>query len=355
MKSAYKILSLFGIDIEVHWLFLLVIIGFLIIDPISSLLFAIIFVFVTLHEVSHSLIAKRKGIKVRKIILLPIGGMAVIENAGRLKPWDEIKMAVAGPMFNFVIAALCIIAALAFNYPIFDKALLLFEEVEIALGELIFLFVFYANLMLGAFNLLVPAFPMDGGRIFRAILALKLNYVKATEIAKNVGMVFGVLLGLYGLFIGNIFLIVIGVFIIFGANGEYRGVLLTEQLSKINVDNLITKEVFLLGPDINVKLAVEDMLRHRVTNALVQENKVFDLSYLHNIPKKKWNVPVSKISKKLPVFDIKTNIVQIAGFMTEKNFPFVIITKGRQMLGVIYLDDIQKALKMVKYGIQDRL
>jgi len=327
-----------------------VIIGFLIIDPISSLLFGIIFVFVALHEVSHSLVAKRKGIKVKKIILLPIGGMAVIENIEQLKPVDEIKMAIAGPLFNFVVAAICLGIAYWFNYPIWDKIGILFGEGEMAVGELVFLFCFYANMMLGAFNLFVPAFPMDGGRIFRALLALKMNYTKATKIAKNVGIVFGILLGIFGLFTGNIFVIVIGMFIIFGANAEYQGVLITNALNKINFEKLITREIFLLDGKTPINQAVAEMIQHRITNALVDENKIFDVTYLHSTSKTKWNNPVIRVSKRVPIFKKSDNIVKIVRTMSEKNFPFVMISDKGQILGVVYLEDIHKMLKVISVG-----
>ena len=131
MKQSYKILSLFGIDIEVHWLFLLAIVVFLFFSPLSALLFCVIFIFVALHEITHSLVAKRKGIEVKKIILLPIGGMAVIENIEELDPWSEIKMAIAGPLFNFAVVGICLLISVALNYPILDRVgLLLTEEMS---------------------------------------------------------------------------------------------------------------------------------------------------------------------------------------------------------------------------------
>ena len=119
MAMSYKILSIHGIDIELHLFFIIFVLAFLVIDPFLSLFLVIIFAFVAVHELSHSLVAVRQGIKVKKIILLPIGGVAMMETID-IDPIKEIKMAVAGPLFNFAVVYVMIIISILFSLPVGD-------------------------------------------------------------------------------------------------------------------------------------------------------------------------------------------------------------------------------------------
>jgi Zn-dependent protease len=142
------------------------------------------FTCVVLHELGHSFTAMRFGIGVRRILLLPIGGMAEFEEIPR-RPLHELLITIAGPAVNFAIAALL---ALAFGLPDVDQVADGMVTVDLA-GFAHLLLVW--NLLMGCFNLL-PVFPMDGGRILRALLACRLNYVRATFIAATIGKVLAV-------------------------------------------------------------------------------------------------------------------------------------------------------------------
>jgi Zn-dependent protease len=174
--GSWKIARLFGIDIRLHWTFLVLILFVVqMAEPLVGL-FVILTTFgsVLLHELGHSLVARRFGIKVLDISFWPLGGMARMSEIPE-EPRVEGWVAIAGPAVNFalvVLAAPVLVLAMAAEAP----ALLLTA-----------LWAFVAiNLGLGTFNL-VPAFPMDGGRILRALLARKMNYVRATEIAVRAG------------------------------------------------------------------------------------------------------------------------------------------------------------------------
>lgn len=177
------------------------------------------FVCVILHELGHSLTARRYGVRTSRILLLPIGGMAELEQIPR-KPAAELLITIAGPAVNFALVALLL--------PFAWQGI--FREEEMALysaGGLVIQLCF-ANLIMGCFNL-VPVFPMDGGRILRALLAIWLPYVRATYWAVMVARVLAVLLVCGALYRGNYMLAVLFTFIFFAGAAEYRQTLRRAQ------------------------------------------------------------------------------------------------------------------------------
>ena len=182
-----------------------------------------VFTCVVLHELGHSLVAQRYGYTVRDIVLYPIGGVASIDQTPR--PRHELWIAIAGPAVNVVIAFL-IALYMQFFTPdsVFERLQALMQSsksVNLSTGYWILLFT--SNIMLVLFNML-PAFPMDGGRVLRAILAIKIGRTKATRIAAGVGQFLAVIIGLVGLgIIGNrayYMLVIIAIFVYFGAGQE---------------------------------------------------------------------------------------------------------------------------------------
>jgi Zn-dependent protease len=174
---------------------------------------------VILHELGHSLTAMRHGIRVPRILLLPIGGMAEMDRIPR-QPRQELLITIAGPAVNFALVALLL--------PLSWDVLFGAEEVSVysapgLLGQLC-----YANFIMGLFNL-VPVFPMDGGRIFRAALATRLPYLRATWWAVMVGRVLAVGFIGWALYRDNLMLAVLFAFILVAGNNEYRFAVLRER------------------------------------------------------------------------------------------------------------------------------
>jgi len=175
-----------------------------------------LFTSVALHELGHSLVAINKGCRVREILLLPIGGMARLENMPS-KPIDEVLIAAAGPLVSFM---------LAFVFYIFMHLTLLMRIHPLAF---VFINLAYINLVLAIFNLL-PSFPMDGGRIFRAFMTPRVGRLEATRRAAKTGRVMAVIGGLAGIFVWPSFsLVAIAIFIYIAAGSEYRMVASQEQ------------------------------------------------------------------------------------------------------------------------------
>ena len=192
---------------------------------------SILFVIVVLHELGHSIAAQSYGIQVEQIVLLPIGGVAQL---GRMpeKPSQELVISAAGPLVNFALAALLAVLGLAFG-----QELSLRFAFRLPAGitfSAVFSYIFAANLFLGLFNLL-PAFPMDGGRILRSLLAMRIDYSRATTLAVIIGQGMAVLMGLWGFVTGGFFLILIAIFIFGAARQEGQMAKMRRVLGDITV------------------------------------------------------------------------------------------------------------------------
>lgn len=179
----------------------------------SSATMLAFFTCVVLHELGHSFTGMHFGVHVRRILLMPIGGMAQFDSIPR-QPRQELLMTLAGPAVNFVIAGLL--------WPVVDMAQWDPSSSLASLGDL-GRYLLAANLVMGLFNLL-PIFPMDGGRILRALLATKLPYLRATAVAANIGKVLAILAAVIALYAGNYLLAVLFTFIFVSGDAEYRSI-----------------------------------------------------------------------------------------------------------------------------------
>lgn len=230
MRGSHKIARIAGIDVKVHWTFLIILAWYFFsfyreTSQVESGLYGIgfvvaVFVCVLAHEFGHSLMARRFGVRTRDITLLPIGGIASLERIPE-KPREELAVALAGPAVNVLIAvALYIYMAATGNLVDLSNYLETFSLLDPAnFVENIFAI----NLGLFIFNL-IPAFPMDGGRVLRALLAMRWDRAKATRFAAGIGRTLAVGFVFMGFF-GNFWLVFIGLFIYLGATAESRQVL----------------------------------------------------------------------------------------------------------------------------------
>ncbi|MFA6142564.1 MAG: site-2 protease family protein [Candidatus Omnitrophota bacterium] len=250
MKGSIKLFTVFGISINIHITFFLLL---LLVLPggIKWVVLVIgVFFFVTIHELCHSLVAKRYGVKVKEITLLPIGGVASMSKIPD-RPVQELYISLAGPLSNIVVIVL-------FYYPL--KYLLgpevLFHPLSTATWALTFAYMYWINLILAGFNLL-PAFPMDGGRVLRAILANWLGYQKATQIAANLGHLFALAFAYLGIIQYNIILIVIAIFIYMAASNEKMQVDVKETLKRFKVRDILPGDFLTVNSGTTVKELLE--------------------------------------------------------------------------------------------------
>lgn len=223
MKSSLKLITIKGISVYVHFTFLIFVLWLLVMYIASGmqwqlLLWSIIFLFsifacVVLHEYGHAFVASWFGINARKITIYPIGGVASIEKLPE-NPKQELLISAAGPFVSFVLASvLLLFAPQSFSLKSFNQynGIISQNNFLYALG--------WVNIALAIFNL-IPAFPMDGGRILRALLAFEFNYVKATAIAATVGRIIAVIIIVLAVLTMNFILALIGIFIIVFAGAE---------------------------------------------------------------------------------------------------------------------------------------
>ncbi|MEA2735218.1 MAG: hypothetical protein QOE14_1669, partial [Humisphaera sp.] len=220
MSWSFRIARIAGIEVRIHFTFILLLLWIAAShysrggppEAIRGVVFVcLLFLCVLLHEFGHAVAAARYGIKTPDITLLPIGGVARLQRMPD-KPWQEFIVAIAGPLVNVVIAAALMLGLGMAGR--FDGNLQLDNPHVPMLLQLR-----NVNIMLVLFNLL-PAFPMDGGRILRALLATRMPYGRATNIAASVGQFMAFLFGFWGLMVGNPLLIFIALFVYMGAGQE---------------------------------------------------------------------------------------------------------------------------------------
>ena len=261
MKKSLKIGSVAGIGIFLHWTFLLLIAAIFAFyyvqsESISAALVGMglilaVFACVVLHELGHALTARRFDVPTRSITLYPIGGLARLERIPA-EPMREFWIAIAGPAVNLVIATV-----LAVLIPIVDGSYTpqaLRNPGENMMGTLMWL-----NLALAGFNLL-PAFPMDGGRVLRALLALRQDYAQATQTAANVGQGMAILFGLFGLLTFNPILLFIALFVYVGAQQESRQALFRTFTEGTPVRQAMMTRFVTLAPTDTLDDAVDELL-----------------------------------------------------------------------------------------------
>lgn len=266
MNWSLKLFKIRGIDIKVHLTFVLILIwaayrwSVNIGEGLEGAIFGIVatlllFLAVTLHELGHSFQALKYGIKVRDITLMPMGGLAQMNEIPE-DPNKELRIALAGPLVNFGIAALLIGVGALLN----ARALISLHELSASLGKVswsgLLAYLTSANLMLGIFNL-IPAFPMDGGRALRALLAKMMDHAKATRIAAQVGQGFALLMGLWGFMTGSWALVSIAVLVWMGAGQENRGVQVKHVLGETTVSQVMTRSPQVLRVNDSLSKAVE--------------------------------------------------------------------------------------------------
>jgi len=240
-RSSYQIARIWGIPIKVH-ISLIILLGLMafsmaVVDGIRAvplvLSFEILlFTSIALHELAHSYVAIRKGCRVREITLLFLGCAAQMERIPT-KPKDEFLMAMAGPALSIFLGVACILVGQHLHLPqTYWPLPFVHRRVLRNLVEMIGV----VNLVLAGFNLL-PSFPMDGGRILRAILTPRMGRLKATLVASRIGKIMAILFGLYAVYTYALFLVAIAFFVYILADNEYRMVRHQEAARKFGVDS----------------------------------------------------------------------------------------------------------------------
>jgi Zn-dependent protease/CBS domain-containing protein len=349
MKYSFKIGSAWGIPIELHVTFILLMIAVLVFtfpDLYFFVLILFLFVFVVVHELSHSWVARRYNIKVRKIILYPIGGASEIEEIPE-NPSIEWRMAIAGPLTSFAIGGLLLG---------FDQFITI-ETPKLpgfaVTGSLLFT-LGILNLLLGAFNL-IPAFPMDGGRVFRALLAERMKYSDATKYAAFLGRLLGILMAVFG-FLYNFWLIIIGVFIYIGASEEAEQTIVATTVARVRVKDVMYPEAAVTKPETTLAEALEIMFKARYHDVLVEKDGALQgivtwKEVMKVTPEKRKELLVQELpAKKVSIFQDES-VLEAYKVMSREKIDLIPVVDRQypdKAVGVLTSESVAYALEKAK-------
>ncbi|MDZ7702328.1 MAG: CBS domain-containing protein [Halobacteriales archaeon] len=302
-----------------------------------------LFAGVVLHELGHSLVAMRFGYPIESITLWLFGGIAKLKEMP--EAWrQELAIAIAGPIVSVALGGLFWVAFIAIPTGL--------PALRFVVGYLALM-----NVALAGFNLL-PAFPMDGGRVLRALLARNRPYARATKIAAEVGKGFALLLGLFGLLQVNIVLIGIAFFIYIGASGEAQQTVMKAAFEGVTVRDVMTpvREVDTVGPEMSVAELVETMFRQRHTGYPVIESE--SLVGLVTLEDAKEIKPVERdaflvkeiMSRDLTTIDVDAEAIDAVTEMQSAGVGRLIVEEGGEFVGLITRSDLVTALNIIQSG-----
>ncbi|NNC36176.1 MAG: site-2 protease family protein [Acidimicrobiales bacterium] len=348
MKWSWKLLRVAGIDIYIHATFLIFLVWIGIVfwnigqswqAVISGISFVItLFACVVLHEFGHALTARRFGYKTRHITLLPIGGVATFETLPE-DPKQEIIVALAGPAVNVVIAFGLWIWIMLNDIPVNIEQLKLENGFSIAALMMV-------NISLVIFNLL-PAFPMDGGRVFRALLSFRMPRDKATEIAARAGQTLALFFGLLGL-LYNPLLVIIAAFVWFGAASESGMVTLKAMLSGQTAKQAMLTEFSTLSPHDTLRQAIQLTLAGTQTDfPVIDHGKpvgiLTQIDLLRGLKEQGELAPVNDYARREIAQCASDAPLEKAFDMLISHQPNLIaVQKNNQLVGVINLQNIME-------------
>ncbi|MCB0192047.1 MAG: site-2 protease family protein [Anaerolineae bacterium] len=359
MRWSFKIGKLFGIDLKVHITFLLILVwGALNYGGSAGPLYGVLvtlslFALVVLHELGHSLAAMWYGIPVRDITLLPIGGVARLERMPE-KPIQELVVAIAGPAVNVVLAAMLLPVVLGLG--IFQtNALtlgLIMEPGLLGLSS----FLLFANISLLVFNM-IPAFPLDGGRVLRASIGLFTNYQRATQIAVSIGRALAILLGIFALYEGQIFLTFIAFFIFIAGSQEGQAVAARGLLRRVQARQALRENRVALSPYATVGQVASMMLSNPQTNFAVldpADGQFLGVATSGRISEAmqsgQWHRRITEVmdhAKTIPTIALSTTLDEVQDKLAEASTQFVAVYDGLHFKGVITTNDIYRVFQFL--------
>jgi len=297
-----------------------------------------LFVSVTLHELGHSWVAIRYGLSIESITLWILGGMAALSEMPR--EWNrEFWIAIAGPVTSVAVGAVCYVGVLALGPSL--------PVVRFVLGWLAL-----TNGILAAFNLL-PAFPMDGGRILRALLARNRPYASATRVAGRIGVIFAILFAVVGVLGFNVILLLLALFIYGAATTESRTVLLDELLEGLVVGDVMTRDPPTVSSGTTVAELVDRMMRDRKTAYPVVDDATGDvvgvvtLEDLRGVREVERDaILVGEIAREVPRVDPGADAFETLAALTGTAGNLMLVGDERDVVGLLTQGDYAHALSM---------
>ena len=354
MRSSYRLARVMGIDIDIHvTFFLLLALFFFLMGPKGLFLIIGVFFFVTVHEICHSLAAAYFGIKVKRITLLPIGGVASMPEMPT-KPSQELIISLAGPLSNVLVVIL-------FYYPL--RALLgqetLMYPLRVMTGQAgyseqfnVIAHIYWINLVLAVFNM-IPAFPMDGGRVLRAILSYRMGRKQATRVAVRLGHIFALLFGYFGIVYGHIFLLLIAVFIYMSASGEGMQVMVQETIKKYRIEDVLSREFVYISPATPLKKVLELIFHsHQEDFAVMDEGAIRGIvtrrEVMRGMHTSGQDIPVKDVMRTdVPALKVTATLDVAQKLMHKYNTHALPVMNRDRVVGMVTMDDINRVFVMM--------
>ena len=354
MRS-WRIATIHNIPIRIHWTFLILPLFYVLNSQTTGgairgvVYIVLVFGCVMLHELGHSLAAQRYGIAVKEILLLPIGGLAKLERMPQ-KPTQELAVAIAGPAVNLGIVVALMTVALVVE-PGLTSMTRLLGATTVAIGYDLLRDIALVNAFLALFNL-IPAFPMDGGRILRALLAVKLPLEEATRIAMWVGWVFAAGFVLIGLVTLNLFLALIGLFVFGGAGAEYQMIKQQAAVAHLRAADLVRPVTALHPLDLLETVAPTAaagaqplypvVVGQTIEGVVAREELQAGLLKLGPGTTVAQILQSNDVRSDAPIVSAATPLAQLYAMMDAENLPAVLVVEGPRLLGFVGWNDVAR-------------
>ncbi len=347
--NTYRLARVLGIDIEIHITFFLLLGIFFMLMGFKGLVLILgVFFFVTLHEICHGLMAAYFGIKVNRITLLPIGGIASMSKTPA-KPYQELLISVAGPLSNILVI-------LIFYFPLLlllGRETLLYPFMVMTaqakyLGEFnILAHIYWINLVLAAFNL-IPAFPMDGGRVLRALLSYRMSHRKATGIAVKMGHIFSLVFAFLGIANSHIFLIIIAVFIYMAASSEGMQTDIAETLKNYYVKDVLSNGFTYVSPGSPLSEVLEIIFRtHQEDFPVMEDGKMLGFitrkELLKGVHRGGRDLVIRDFMRTdIPSVNMAERLNSVRKVMRKYDTQALPVEKDGNIIGVVTVEDINR-------------
>lgn len=365
--GSIRVAKVLGIDIEIN--FTWIIVFFLVVFQLTvyfptvypqmtssanillSLVTAFMFFLSLLtHEMSHSLVANRNDLSIKKVTLFIFGGVAQMEEEPK-DPRVELKMAIAGPLASILLGAI---------FFTIGRLAMLAGLPEVLAAP--FLYLAPINLVLAAFNL-IPGFPLDGGRVLRAIIWLRTDNMKrATAVAAKMGEAFAYFLMFSGFFIGvflqhveAVWFILIGWFLQNAAQSSYRQVVFESALSKVKVADIMSSDLYTVSADIVLDTMITDyFLKHKFRRFPVVGGEgivgVVTLADIKEIPRERWlTTTVGDVVKELNAeafVDIGEPVDKVIDRMAKNHISHFLVKEDSKIVGIVTRSDIVRVMRI---------
>ncbi len=293
-----------------------------------------LFISVVIHELGHAVTARRYGVKTQEITLWFLGGLAQFDDMPKQRGAEAI-VAIAGPITSVLLAAVLYLLWLAL-------------PAAGAATQFVISYLLITNAMLALFNLL-PAIPLDGGRVLRSLLALRLPYLEATRLAANIGQVVAILLGIYGFLTFQIFLLIIAFFIYSAGRSEAQYAVISEILRGIKVRDLMSSEVVSVSSDMPISQLFELMFfKKHLGYPVVDDDRLLGFVKLQDAKDAGEDSVVADImSRQLDtIYESEDALEALKRVAETKHGRFVVLTKQGDIVGILSKTDLLRAVQL---------